>query len=96
MLKQTLFLSFVLALFALGSHGESPESLRFAKILSDNVVLQQGKPITVWGWGKPGTQVEVTLTQDATTGHKAETEADLVTKQDASDSSAGKNPFRQG
>ena len=64
---------------------EESETLRFARILNDNVVLQQGKPITVWGWGKPGTVVKVTLTQDATTGHKAETEADLETTQDESD-----------
>ena len=47
---------------------EESETLRFARILNNNVVLQQGKPITVWGWGKPGTQVEVTITQDVATG----------------------------
>ena len=80
MLKQSLFLSFVLALFASGSHGESPESLRFAKILSDNVVLQQDKPITIWGWAKPGTSVKVTLSQDTARGNKAEQEAGVESK----------------
>ena len=47
---------------------EESETLRFARILNNNVVLQQGKPITVWGWGKLGTQVEVTITQDVATG----------------------------
>ena len=47
---------------------EEPDNLSFAKILGDNVVLQQGKPIIVWGWAKPGTQVEVTITQDIARG----------------------------
>ena len=80
MLKQSLFLSFILALFVSGSHGESPESLRFAKILSDHVVLQQDKPITIWGWAQPGTSVKVTLSQDVAKGKKAEQEAGVERK----------------
>ena len=65
-------LAFGLALFATISFAEDPDNLRFAKILNDNVVLQQGKPITVWGWAKPGAAVKVTLTQGAVSGQKAE------------------------
>ena len=65
-------ISILLVLLAIGirsfASAEESESLRFAKILNDNLVLQQGKPITVWGWGKPETQVEVTITQDVATG----------------------------
>jgi sialate O-acetylesterase len=48
----------------------SAGELRLAKILSDNCVLQQAKPITIWGWAEPGASVEVTLTQDAKMGNK--------------------------
>ena len=47
---------------------QDAEPLRFAKIISDNMVLQQQKPIALWGWAKPGTEVSVTLTQDAKIG----------------------------
>ncbi len=46
-------------------------AFRLASIFTDNMVLQQGKPITVWGWATPGADVAVTLTQDATIGDKA-------------------------
>jgi len=41
---------------------------RFAKIIGDNMVLQQGKPVTVWGCGAPGAAVSVTITQDSSIG----------------------------
>ena len=47
------------------------EELRFSKIISDNMVLQQQKPITLWGWAKPEADVKVTMTQDATLGMSA-------------------------
>ena len=56
---------------ALQAAGQGADTLRFAKIISDNMVLQQQKPITIWGWAKPGTAVNVTLTQDATLGQTA-------------------------
>jgi len=50
---------------------ETPAEFRFAKIISDNMVLQQGKPITIWGWAKPNEKVAVTLTQDKKIGSQA-------------------------
>ena len=50
---------------------QDAEPLRFAKIISDNMVLQQQKPITLWGWAKAGTEVSVTLTQEAKLGEVA-------------------------
>ena len=47
---------------------QDPETLRFAKIISDNMVIQQQKPITLWGWAKPKATVKITLTQDASLG----------------------------
>lgn len=51
--------------------GEAPQGLRFAKILADHMVLQQGKAIRLWGWAKPGAEVKVTLTQDRAVGEAA-------------------------
>jgi hypothetical protein len=68
MRTQSSLLAFILALFVSYSFAEDPGNLRFAKILGDNIVIQQGKPITVWGWAKPGTQFEVTITQDIARG----------------------------
>ena len=39
------------------------ESLKFADVLTDNMVLQRGKPLTVWGTAPAGVTVEVKLTQ---------------------------------
>ena len=50
---------------------QDAEPLRFAKIISDNMVLQQQKPISLWGWAKPETEVKVTLTQDVQLGEAA-------------------------
>ncbi len=37
--------------------------LRFANVFGDHMVLQQAKPLTVWGWAEPGADVTVTLTE---------------------------------
>ena len=50
---------------------QDAEPLRFAKIISDNMVLQQQEPISLWGWAKPETEVKVTLTQDVQLGEAA-------------------------
>ena len=44
------------------------DALRFARIISDHMVLQQQKPITLWGWASPDASVKVTMTQDAALG----------------------------
>jgi len=45
------------------------ESLPFiSSMFGDNMVLQRGKPNTIWGWSKPGDAVEVEIA-----GHKAKT-----------------------
>ena len=33
--------------------------VRLPHILSDNMILQQNSEVRLWGWDKPGTQVEV-------------------------------------
>ena len=42
-------------------------------IFGDNMVLQRGKPNTIWGWAKPGEEIRVTI---------AENTAKTVTKDD--------------
>ena len=64
----TLLIAFC---FALNAADQEAGKLNFAKIISDNMVLQQQKPITIWGWAKPGAVVNVTLTQDVTLGQAA-------------------------
>ena len=44
------------------------------------MVLQQEKPIKLWGWGKPGSEVAVTITQDSATGARVEQESAVKEK----------------
>lgn len=39
----------------------TPSTLQLPKLFSDNMVLQQEKPIRIWGFDAPGTDVTVTL-----------------------------------
>jgi len=34
---------------------------RLARVFQDNMVLQREKPVPIWGWAKPGAQVEVSF-----------------------------------
>jgi sialate O-acetylesterase len=49
-------------MFSLGgvTHA-APSALQLPKLFSDNMVLQQEKPIRIWGFDAPGTDVIVTL-----------------------------------
>ena len=47
----------ILLFIGINSFGQ----VRFARIFSDHVVLQQKKPIPVWGWAKANEKVTVTL-----------------------------------
>jgi len=38
----------------------APAAVRLPAVFSDNLVLQQGVPVPVWGWAEPGEQVRVT------------------------------------
>ena len=39
----------------------SAEPLRLPRFFADGMVLQRGQKLPVWGWGEPGTAVQVTL-----------------------------------
>jgi len=52
-----------LAIAAAAGAGEQP-ALRFANIFGDHMVLQQDKPVRIWGWAEPGDQVTVTIGED--------------------------------
>jgi sialate O-acetylesterase len=54
-----LQLSMLLALVWLGASLHAGADTRLATIFQDNMVLQREKPVPVWGWADPGTQVEV-------------------------------------
>jgi sialate O-acetylesterase len=61
---KNLYMSLFLGLlFSLTHAVDADEALRFADVLTDNIVLQRNKPITCWGWTAPGNQVEVLFTR---------------------------------
>jgi len=60
--------------------GAENGDLRMAKIFTNNMVLQQQKPISVWGWAKPGTSVSVTITQESHVGKPGVTTYQQQTK----------------
>lgn len=64
-----LGLALILCAVTGAAHAKQEQELefRFARILSDGMVLQQEKPSKIWGWAKPDTQVSVTLMQDTAT-----------------------------
>ena len=68
---KTIFSIFLVGVLTPLVSAQDAEPLRFAKIISDNMVLQQQKPISLWGWAKPETEVKVTLTQDVQLGESA-------------------------
>ena len=45
--------------------GISRADLHIAHIFNDHMVLQQDKPVTVWGWATPGATVTIMLTESA-------------------------------
>jgi sialate O-acetylesterase len=45
----------------LSSSAAVPNSFRLPTLVGDNMVLQRGIPVPVWGWAKPGTTVTVAL-----------------------------------
>src|SRR5262249_8603486 len=52
----------ILFLFAITAHATDDVKLPFVSpIFGDNMVLQRGKPNTIWGWAKPGETVQVEI-----------------------------------
>jgi sialate O-acetylesterase len=71
---KTLTSAFVVVLVLAGPasdcHAEERASLTLHAIFDGDMVLQRGKPITIWGWATPGQKVAVQLGSD-----RAEAEA---------------------
>ena len=44
-----------------GNAHAAPSALQLPKLFSDHMVLQQEKPVRIWGFDAPGTDVTVTL-----------------------------------
>ncbi len=61
-------LSLVALLLPVGAAGE----VKLPAIIGENMVLQQGRELPIWGWATPGEKVAVTL---AGTGRSAEADA---------------------
>jgi len=67
---QTIAAIFVMALLtSLSSAQVEPQAkiLKLHNIFSSDMVLQRGKPIVIWGWGKPGDKVSVKFGTDTAT-----------------------------
>ncbi len=58
-IKKLIVLLLVIGAFCVNVSGKdvNPDKLKMPKIFSDNMVLQRGIPLPVWGWGKPGEYV---------------------------------------
>ncbi len=52
---------------SLGQVEPQAKTLKLHNIFSSDMVLQRGKPIKIWGWGKPGEEVSVKFGKDAAT-----------------------------
>ena len=57
--KATTCLALVFVFATQSLHAE----VRLANIFNDNMVLQQEKPIRVWGWADSGKTITVTLSE---------------------------------
>ncbi|NQU20654.1 MAG: sialate O-acetylesterase [Candidatus Nealsonbacteria bacterium] len=64
--KGTLGAVFV-CLFVLSSAAVSFAEIRLPAIFADNMVLQQGGEVPVWGWAEPGEMVAVTIAEQSVT-----------------------------
>jgi sialate O-acetylesterase len=56
-MKPQVFILFVLVWLGISLSARADN--RLARVFQDNMVLQQQKPVPVWGWADPATQVEV-------------------------------------
>tara|TARA_Y100000590_G_C14986161_1_gene738216 strand:+ start:106 stop:516 length:411 start_codon:yes stop_codon:yes gene_type:complete len=73
LIKQLKSLNFVMFLLLAGNTSLLFAEVRLPNIFSDNMVLQQGVPVRIWGWADAGEKVNVTfLNQKKTTIANAE------------------------
>ncbi len=85
---RSLLLAFLVAGLSLAVQAGE---LKLPHIFGNHMVLQQEKPVPVWGWADPGTKVTVTFaeqTQEATAGNDGRWQVKLTP---LSASSTGKN-----
>jgi sialate O-acetylesterase len=69
-----------LALLALGAINRAGAEVRLPKVFGSHMVLQQGRPLTFWGWGQPNETVTVKMldeTKQAQANDKGEWKAIL-------------------
>jgi len=67
--------------FGLAATTAAPAAdVRTSRLFSDNMVLQRGKPVPVWGWGGSGDTVTVSFAEQTKTarGGEDETVSDLT------------------
>lgn len=59
----------------LGAAAVARAEVKLPAIIGDNMVLQAGKPVPIWGWAKPDEQVTVTVTLGGKAGQPASVKA---------------------
>jgi len=46
----------------------APAAVKLPSVIGDNMVLQRGEAVPIWGWDDPGTQVTVAIGESKVTG----------------------------
>ncbi|MGB0766183.1 MAG: sialate O-acetylesterase [Phycisphaeraceae bacterium] len=83
-----LFIALVLPCFA----AKAPAGLQLATPFTDNMILQRQKPVPVWGWAEPGSDVTVLFAGQTKTA-KADAKGKWMLKLDALKASAEERDF---
>jgi sialate O-acetylesterase len=55
-----------------GGGAVATAQLRLPAVISDNMVLQRGRPVPLWGWAQPGETVKVTIAEAGATAQAGE------------------------
>lgn len=50
----------------------APAAVKLPSVIGDNMVLQRGEAVPIWGWDDPGTKVTVTLGETKVTATACE------------------------
>ncbi|MEO6723196.1 MAG: hypothetical protein ABIN67_22715, partial [Ferruginibacter sp.] len=58
-MRNFYFIATCILLLTISSFAQQKTTLQFADVLQSNMVLQQNKPLTIWGTGVPGANIKI-------------------------------------